>query len=139
MLKSCLCDYSDAYIIVSGNITIHGARADDAVKPTNELNKEAIFNICVPFTKYISEINNTQVDDVHEFHIVMSMNNLIEYSNNYSKTVGSLWRYYKDEPNDTLTNPESFKFKVKIKIKSSADGNTKDIKIVVPSKYLINF
>ena len=69
----------------------------------------------------------------------MPMYNLIEYSENYSKTSGSLWRYYKDEPNDNLTDSEVFKSKIKITGNTSADGNTEDVEIIVPLKYLSNF
>ena len=69
----------------------------------------------------------------------MPMYNLIEYSENYSKTSGSLWRYYKDEPNDNLTDSELFKSKIKITGNTSADGNTEDVEIIVPLKYLSNF
>ena len=65
--------------------------------------------------------------------------NLIEYSNNYSKTSGRFWQYYRDEPNATLTESESFKFKAKITGKTPAAGNTKDAKIAAPLKYLSNF
>ena len=67
------------------------------------------------------------------------MHNLIWYSDNYSKTSGSLWQYCKDEPNDNLANSESFKSKVKITRRTPADGNTKDVEIIVPLKYLSNF
>ena len=69
----------------------------------------------------------------------MPMYNLIEYSDNYSKTSGSLWQYYKDDPNDNLTDSESFKSKVKITGKTPNNGNTKDVEIIVPLKYLSNF
>ena len=69
----------------------------------------------------------------------MPMYNLIEYSNNYSKTSGSLWQYDKDEQNDNLGNSKSFKSKVKITGNTLAGGNTKDFKIVVPLKRLRNF
>ena len=69
----------------------------------------------------------------------MSMYNLIEYSDNYSKTSGGLWQYYKDEPNGNLANSESFKSKVKITGNTPNDGNTKDVEIIVPLKYLNNF
>ena len=70
----------------------------------------------------------------------MPMYNLIEYSNNYSKTSGSLWQYYRDEPNDnSKANSESFKFKVKITGKTPNDDNEKDVEIMVPLKYLSNF
>ena len=67
------------------------------------------------------------------------MYNLIEYSDNYAKTSGSLWQYYKDEPNDVLADSESFKSKIKITGKTRDDGNEKDAEIMVPLKYLSNF
>ena len=63
MLRSSLCDYSDAYIFVSGTITITGAGVDDAAKRLDERNKGVIFKNCAPFTDCISEINNTQIDN----------------------------------------------------------------------------
>ena len=69
----------------------------------------------------------------------MPMYNLIEYSDNYSKTSGRLWQYYKDEPNDNTADSESFKSKIKITGKNSADRNTKNVEIIVPLKYLSNF
>ena len=69
----------------------------------------------------------------------MPVYNLIEYSDNYSKTFGSLWQYYRDEPNDNLTDSESFRSKIKITGKNSNDYNTKDVEIIVPLKYLSNF
>ena len=70
---------------------------------------------------------------------VYKLYRLIEYSNHYSKTSGILWQYYKDEPNDNLSNSESFKSKLKIAGNTPADGNTKDVEIIVPLKYLSNF
>ena len=69
----------------------------------------------------------------------MPMYNLIEYSDNYSKTSESLWQYYRDESSDNLENSESFKFKIKITGKNPAAGNEKDVEIMVPLKYLSNF
>ena len=60
------------------------------------------------------------------------MYNLIQYSDNYSKTSGSLWQYYKDDPNDNLTNSESFKYKVRITGKTPDNGDTKDVEIILP-------
>ena len=139
MLRSNLCDYADAYILVKGTITITGAGNDDAAKRLDERNKGVIFKNCAPFTKCISRINNTDIDNAKDIDIVMPMYNLIEYSDNYSKTSGSLWQYYKDDPNDNLTDSESFKSKVKITGKTPAAGNTKDVEIIVPLKYLSNF
>ena len=70
--------------------------------------------------------------------MVMPMYNLIEYSDNYFKTSRSLWRYYKDEPNDNLANFESFKSKVKINGNTPNNGNTKFVEIIVLLKYLSN-
>ena len=67
------------------------------------------------------------------------MYNLIEYSDNYSETFRSLWQYYKNKPNDNLTDSKSFKSKVKITGKTPADGNTKDVKIIIALKCLSNF
>ena len=61
----------------------------------------------------------------------MPMYGLIEYSDNYKKKSGSLWQYYKDEPNDNVSDSESFKFKLKITGKTLADRNTKDVEIIV--------
>ena len=139
MLRSSLCDYADAYILVKGTITITGAANDDTTKQTDERGKGVAFKNCVPFTKCISRINNTDIDNAQDIDIVMPMYNLIEYSDNYSKASGSLWQYYKYDPNDNIENSESFKFKVKITGKTPNDGNTKDDEINVPLKYLSNF
>ena len=69
----------------------------------------------------------------------MPMYNLIKYRDNYSKTSASLWQYYKDDPNDNLANSESFKSTVKITGKTPNNGNTKDVEIIVPLKYLSDF
>ena len=139
MLRSSLYDYTDAYILVKGTITITGAGDDAAARRADERNKSLIFKNCASFTKCISKISNTEIDNAQDIDIVMPMYNLIEYSDNYSKTSGSLWQYYKDEPNDNLANSESFKSKVKITGKTPNNGNTKDVEIIVPLKYLSNF
>ena len=90
MLKSSLCDYSDAYILVKGTIAITGEGADAAARQEDERDKGVVFKNCSPFINCISEINNTQVDNAKDFDIVMSMYNLIEYSDNYAKTTRSL-------------------------------------------------
>ena len=139
MLRSNLCDYADSYILVKGTITITGAGDDAAARQADERDKGVTFKNCVPFTKCISRINNTDIDNAHDIDIVMPMYNLIEYSDNYSKTSGILWQYYKDDPNDNLANSKSFKSKVKITGKTPDNGNTKDVEIIVPLKYLGNF
>ena len=111
MLKSSLCDYSDAYILVKGTITINGVGADAAARQADERDKGVTFKNCASFTNCISEINNAQVDNAKHIDIVMSMYNLIEYSDHYAKTSGSLWQYYRDKPNNILAHSESFKSK----------------------------
>ena len=90
MLRSNLCDYADAYILVEVTITITGAGDDDAAKRLDEINKCVIFKICAPFTKSISRINNTDIDNAQDIDFVIPMFNLIEYRNNYSKTPRSV-------------------------------------------------
>ena len=77
MLRSSLCDYSDAYILVKGNITVNNTAADGAA--ANNTNKKVIFKNCAPFTNCISKINNTQIDNAEYIDIVIPMYNLIEY------------------------------------------------------------
>ena len=96
MLKSSFCDYSDAYILVKGTITVNNIAAADA--DANNTNKKVIFKNWAPFINCINEINNTQVENAKDIDIMMPMYNLIEYSDNYSKTSGSLWQYCKDIP-----------------------------------------
>ena len=147
MLRSSLCDYSDAYILVKGNISVNNTAADGAA--ANNTNKKVIFKNCAPFTNCISKINNTQIDNAEYIDIVMPMYNLIEYSDNYSKTSGSLWQYCKDIPavNDDGNvvifngnkNTDSFNFKSKIIGKTDDDGDIENVEIMVPLKYLSNF
>ena len=111
MLRSSLCDYSDAYILVKGKTTITGAGDDAATRQAHERDKGVAFKNFAPFTNSISEINNTKIDNAKDIDIVMSMYKLIKYNDNYSKTSGSLWQYYKDEPNDNLADSDSFKLK----------------------------
>ena len=89
-----------------------------------------------PLINCKSEINNREIDNAKDIDIVMPMYNLIEHSHNYSKTSGSLWQYYKDDRDDNLTGSESCKSKVKI---TPVNGNTENVEIIVPLKYLRNF
>ena len=145
MLKSSLCVYSDAYSFVKGTITVNNTAAAGAA---NNTNRKVIFKNCAPFTNCISEINNTQIDNAKDIDIVMPMYNLIEYSDNYAKTTGSLWKYCKDIPardnNNEITEftagntTDSLNFKAKITGQTGNDG-TKDVEIIVPLSYLSNF
>ena len=145
MLKSSLCDYSNAYILVKEAIGVNNTAAEGAA--ANNTNEKAISKNCAPFTNCISEINNTQVDNAKDIDIVMPMYNLIEYSDNFAKTTGSLWQYCLNQPalnngvivnfaDDNLT--DSFNFEVKFTGQTGNNG-AKDIEIMVPLKYLSNF
>ena len=90
MLRSNLCDYADAYILVKGTITITGAGNDDATKRADERDKGVTFKNCAPFTKCINRINNTEIDNAKDIDIIMPMYNVIDYSDNYLKTSASL-------------------------------------------------
>ena len=147
MIRSSLCDYSDACILVKGTITVPNTAAAGAA--VNNTNKKVIFKNCAPFTDCIAEINNAQVDDAQKIDVVMPMYNLIEYSDAYSNTSGSLWQYYRDEPaldaNGGIidfpaneNNSVSFKFKQQI-TEQTGNGGTKDVEIMVRLKYLSNF
>ena len=146
MLKSILCDYSDAYILVKGTISVSNTAAAGAAE--NNTNVKVIFKNGALFTNCISEINNTQIGNAKDIDIVMPMYNLIEYTDNYAKTTGSLWQYCKDIPardaNNIIENftggntTDSFNFKAKITGQTGNNG-TKDVEIMVPLKYLSNF
>ena len=140
MLRSSLCDCSDAYILIKGNITVNNTAAEGAA--ANNTNKKVIFKNCAPFTDCISKINNTQVDNAKDIDIVMPMYNLIEYSDNYSKTSGSLWQYCKDIPavnnNGDIVDfnganaTDSFNFKTKITGLTDNKGRIDNVEIMVP-------
>ena len=89
MLRSDLCDYSDAYIVVKGEVT--GTRVNN----NSRKNRPLAFKNSAPFTICISKIN-VLIDNAKDLDVVMPMYNLIEYSKNYRKTTGSLWNYYRD-------------------------------------------
>ena len=131
MLKSSLYDYSDAYILVKGTVSI---AAQAGGNPNNKDN-EVVFKNCDSSTDCISERNNTNIFNIDG---VMSIYNLIEYSDNYSKTSESLWQYYRDEPALTdagtiLSAGSSAWFKFKQKMTgNTAVGGTKNVEITVP-------
>ena len=148
MLRSSLCDYGDAYILVKGNITVNNTAADGAAA-ANNTNKKVIFKNCAPFTDCISKINNTQVDNAKDIDTVVPMYNLIEHSDNYSKTSGSLWKYCEDIPavnnDDNIVDfnganvTDSFNFKTKITVQTENNGRIDNVEIMVPLKYLSNY
>ena len=131
--------YSDAYIIITGNIMAEGGDA----------NTRVTLKICAPFTKYIIHINDEHVDNADNLDIIMPMYNLIEYGDNYSDTSGSLWQFKRDEQNMNDGNPanitandsSSFKYKSSLfKPVTAVDKRVlKDVKIAVSLKYLSKF
>ena len=134
--ESSLCDYSDAYILVTGDITVTGG--DD--------NTKVVFKNCTPFKKCRTEMNETFVDEADIINFTMPMYNLIEYSDNYSDTTGSLWQFRRDEIEEdadlTINNASSFKYKANLIGDTDADGGKikkENVKIAVPLKYLSNF
>ena len=138
MLRSSLYDYHDAYILVKGNILGNNTAAAGA--DANNTNKKVLFKNWAQFTDCISKINNTQVDNAKDIDIVMPMYNLIEYSDNYSKTSGSLWQYCKDIPavnnNGDIVDfngpnaTDSFNFKAKITGQADNDGEIDNVEIM---------
>ena len=167
ILRSDLCDFSDAYIVVKGNITVTKKTftADDIDAPndtaanvtaTNTANnnafgeKKLVFKSNAPFINCISKINSVKIDNAEDLDVVMPMYNLLEHSKNYKKTTGSLWNYYRDEASSTIgdnnithsiLNSKFFDYKVSFLENSLTHDNlTKnDVKVVVLLKHLNNF
>ena len=138
VIKSNLCDYSEAYILVKGDITTTGGNPDNNVG----------FENCAPFTKCITHINDDNVDSADNLDIIIAMHNLAEHSDNYSDTSWSLWQFKRDEQNMNNENSanvntadsSSFKYKSRF-FKSLTDADSgvfKNVKIVVPLQYLSN-
>ena len=133
VLKSNLCDYADAYILVTGKIRMNANNARTALKN------------CAPFTKRIIEINDEQVETANDLNLVMPMYNLIEYSDNCQDSSATLYQYKRNEPLDpdaalTDNNSESFKYKLSLLGNPVVANNisTLEVKVVVPLKYLSN-
>ena len=142
MIRSNLCDHSDAYMLVKGTIAVPNTAA--AGTAVNNTNKKVIFKNCAPFTDCITEINNIQVHDAQRIDVVTPMHNSTEYSDAYLKTLGSLWQYYRDEPAlgdygnivDFPTDNTSASFKFEQKITGQTENNgAKDVEITVSLKY----
>ena len=107
MLKSSLCDRSAAYILQKVVITITGKEADVAAKEADKRKKKVIFKNWALITDRINKIKNAQVDNARNPDIVMSTYNLIEYSDNYSKTSPGLRHYNRNDQHDTIANYHS--------------------------------
>ena len=160
MLRSNLCDYSDAYILVKGKIMVTAPGANNGVNNIREKrNRPVILKNNAQFVSCIARINGELIEDADDLDIVIPMYNLLEYSKNYRKTVGSLYNYYRDEltndDNDNfasinVVNSEAFKYKNKItgntyNVDAAAQGydvnknGTQEIELAIPLKYLGNF
>ena len=116
MLRSDLCDYSDGYIIVKGDISLAKTADRDFIDVRNRIlasKSNAVFIDC------ISKINGVLMENGEDIDVAMPVYNLLEYSKNYTKRTGSLWNYYSNEPNifgddyhaNPITNSKSFEYK----------------------------
>ena len=146
MLRSDLCDYSDAYVWVKGEITL--------TNPNNNVyfDRRLTLKNNAPFVSCISKINGELVENAEDLDIVIPMYNSLEHSKNYEKTSGSLFNYYRNEPSEdeiandngainiSIRNSKSFDCKGKIVGSLSAGKLEKDdVEIAIPLKYLGNF
>ena len=161
MLRSNLCYYSDAYILVKGTITVTAPGVNNnANNIRDKRNRPLILKNNAPFVSCITRINGQLIEDADDLDIVMSIYNLLEYSKNYKKTIGSLYNYYRDELSDDaddnnfdnikVINSNTFKYKNKItgntyNVNAGADGydvnknGTQEVELAVPLKYLGKF
>ena len=161
MLRSDLCDYSDAYILVKGTITVTAAGVNNnANNIRDKRNRPLILKNNAPFVSCITRINGELIEDADDLDIVMPIYNLLEYSKNYRKTIGSLYNYYRDELSDVaddnnfdnikVVNSEAFRYKNKIigntyNVNADDDGydvnknGMQEIELAIPLKYLGNF
>ena len=137
-VNTSLCDYSDAFILVTGNITVDANN-----------NTDVAFKNCAPFSTCTTKINDVFVDEANHIYIAMPMYNLIEYSDNYSDTSGSLSQFKKDDlpannVNLTIDSSGPFKYKAALAGKTAdavggTNSSVKNTKIIFPLKYLSNF
>ena len=142
-LESSLCDYSDAYILVAGNITVtrrNAANEDIALNAATQV----VFKNCAPFKNCRTEINDTFVEYADFINIKMPMYNLIEYSDNFSDTSGSLWQFRRGEIINNAdvsddNDAPSFKYKESIIGNTNNNGRKSKVKIAVPLKILKQF
>ena len=156
-----MCIYSDAYILVKGTITVTAPGANnDANNIRDKRNRPFILKNSAPFVSCITIINGELIEDADDLDIVMHMYNLLEYSKNYRKTIGSLYNYYRDELSDDaddnnldnikVVNSNTFKYKNKItgntyNVNAGTQGydvnknGMQEVELAIPLKYLGNF
>ena len=157
MLRSDLCDYADAYILVNGTITVMAAAGANNIR--DKKNRKLILKNNAPFVSCITRINGELIENADDLDIVMPIYNLVEYSKNYRKTIGLLYNYYRDEltndnnhnfANRNVVNSNAFKYKTKIigntyNVDAAAAGyegnknGMQEVEIAIPLKYLGNF
>ena len=157
MLRSDLCDYSDVHILVNGTITVTASAGANNIRDKKD--RKLILKNNAPFVSCITRINNELIEDADDLDMVMTMYNLLEYSKNYRKTIGSFYNYYRDEltndnnndfVNKNVVNSNAFKYKSKIigntyNVDAAAAGydanknGTQEVEIAIPLKYLGNF
>ena len=154
MLRSNLCDYSDAYILVKSTITVNGV-LNGAENDITRRNRPLTLKNNAPFVSCITRINGELIEDTDDIDIVMPKDNLLEYSKNYRKTIGSLYNHYRDEltnddndnfANRNVVNSEAFKYKNKITgntynvdVDDVNKNGTQKIELAIPSKCFGNF
>ena len=159
MLRSDLCDYADAYILVNGTITVNGI-ANGVENEIVRRNRPLILKNNAPFVSCMTKINNEFIEDADDLDVVIPMYNLLEYSKNYRKTIGSLYNYYRDEldddanlddnVNNNVVSSNTFKYKNKVTgntydTAAGAAGHDankvgkQDVELAIPLKYLGNF
>ena len=159
MLRSHLCDYSDAYILVKGTIMVTALGANKGANNIRDkTNRPLILKNNAPFASCITRINGELIEDADDLDIVMPMYNLLEYSKNYRKTIGSLYNYYRDELSDDaddnnfdnikVINSNTYKNKITgntYNVNAGAQGydvnknGTQEVELAIPLKYLGNF
>ena len=161
MLRSNICDYSDAYILVKGTITVTAPGANnDANNIRDKRNRPLILKSNAPFVSCITRINGELIEDADDLDIVMPMYNLLEYSKNYRKTIGLVYNYYRDELSDDaddnnfdnikVVNSNTFKYKNKTtgntyNVNAGTQGydvnknGTQEVELAIPLKCLGNF
>ena len=161
MLRSNLCDYSDAYILVKGTVTVTAPGANNGANNIRDKrNRPLILKNNAQSVSCVTRINGELIEDADDLDIVMSMYNLLEYSKNYRKTIGSLYNFYRDELSDDaddnnfdnikVDNSNTFKYKNKItgntyNVNAGAQGydvnknGMQEVELAIPLKYLGNF
>ena len=146
MLRSNLCDYSDVYILVKGTITVTAPGVNNnANNIRDKRNSPVTLKNNAPFVSCITRINGELIEDADDLDIVMSMYNLLEYSKNYRKTIGSLYNYYRDELSDDADDNNFDNIGNTCNVNAGADGydvdknGTQEVELAIPLKYLGNF